>query len=141
MAISLLAYWATFSGQLYFRGSYFLTLPQHLTLTLWEHLFLRSSCFFKEARLWKSHFLAAVIFPECLIFRNETSTEQPFCKNSKFFRVATFRNSYFFGGVIAWNKDIYRRAPLIKAGTSAQHQLFQKSYIFEKLTFPGELQF
>ena len=31
---------------------------------------------------------------------------------------------------------IYRRAPLIEAGTSAQHQLFQKSHIFEKPTFP-----
>ena len=76
-----------------------------------------------------------------LIFRKQTSIEQSLCQNRKFFRVVTFRDSYFFGGVIAQNKDIYRRTPLIEAGTSAQHQLFQKSFIFEKPTFPGELPF
>ena len=111
------------------------------TITLSEHLFLQSSCFFKDLRFRKSHFLAAVIFSEYLIFRNKTSTEQPYCKNSKFFRAVTFQNSYFLGGVIAWNKDIYGRAPLIKADTSTQNQHFQKSYIFEKPSFPGELPF
>ena len=72
---------------------------------------------------------------------NEASTKQPLCKNRKFFRAVPFQNSYFSGGVIAWNKDIYKRAPLIEARTSAQLQLFQKSYIFEKPTFAGELTF
>ena len=107
-------------------------------VTFSEHRFLQSSCFFKELCFRKSHFLVTVIFLEYLIFRNETSTQQPLCENRKFFRAITFRNSYFFGGVIAQSKDIYRRAPLIEAGTSAQHQLFQKSYIFKKPTFPEE---
>ena len=103
--------------------------------------FFRAAAFFKDLRFRKSHFLAAVIFSEYLIFRNKTSTEQPYCKNSKFFRAVTFQNSYFLGGVIAWNKDIYGRAPLIKADTSTQNQHFQKSYIFEKPSFPGGLPF
>ena len=82
-----------------------------------------------------SHFLAVIIFSEYLIFRNETSTEQPLCENRKFFREVTFGNSYFFGEVIAQNKHICRRAPSIEAGTSVQHQLFQKGYIFKKLFF------
>ena len=56
-----------------------------------------------------------------------------------FFSAVTFRNSYFFGEAIAYNKDIYRIAALIEAGTSAQHQLFQKSYIFENPFFKKTL--
>ena len=104
--------------------------------------FFRAAAFYKELRFRSSHFLAAVIFfSEYLIFKDETSTEQPLCENRKFFKAVTSRNSYFFGGVIAQNKDNYRRAPLIEAGTSAQHQLLQKSYIFEKPAFPGEISF
>ena len=88
-----------------------------------------------------SHFLAAVIFTEYLIFRNKTSTEKSLCENRKFFRAVTFWASQFFCRVIDQNKDIYRRAPLIGAGTSVQHQFFQESYIFEKPTFPGGLPF
>ena len=62
-------------------------------------------------------------------------------RNRTFFRAVTFRSSFFFGRVVAQNKDIYRRVPLIEAGTFAQHQLFQKSCVFEKPTFPGELPF
>ena len=94
--------------------------------------FFKAAAFFKELRFRKSHFLAVVIFSEYLIFRNETSNEQPLCENRKFFRAVPFRNSYFYGGVIAQNKDIYRRAPLIEAGTSAfsKNILFLESYLF-----------
>ena len=63
--------------------------------------FFRATAFIKEFRFRKSNFLVAAIFSEYLIFRNETSTEQPLCENKKFFRAVTFRNSYFFVGVIA----------------------------------------
>ena len=94
--------------------------------------FFKAAAFFKELRFRKSHFLAVVIFSEYLIFRNETSNEQPLCENRKFFRAVPFRNSNFYGGVIAQNKDIYRRAPLIEAGTSAfsKNILFLESYLF-----------
>ena len=54
-----------------------------------------------RSSIFKSHFLAAVIFSEYLIFRNQTSTKQPLCENRKFFRAVTSQKSYFFGGVIA----------------------------------------
>ena len=98
--------------------------------------FFRAVVFLKELRFQKNHFLAGVIFSEYLIFRNQTSNEQLFCENRKFFRAVTFRSNYFFREAIAQNKDICTRAPLIEAGTSTQHQLFRKSYIFEKPTFP-----
>ena len=106
------------------------------TIVLFRSIyFFRATAFFKELRFRKSHFLAAFIFSEYLIVRNETSTEQSLCENRKFFRAVAFLKSYFSGGVFAQNKDIYRRAPLIDAGASAQHQLFQKSYVFKKAIF------
>ena len=98
---------ATFSGQLYFRRSNFFKLLWSncfdATVTLSEQLFLQSSCFFKELCFRKIHFLASIIFPEYLIFRSETSSEQPLLENilRKFFRAVTFRKSHFFGGGIA----------------------------------------
>ena len=144
MTISLLAYLATFSRQLYFRRSYFFTffkLLRHNSYSFGESISSEQLLFFNKLRFRKIHFTTAVIFSECLIFMNETSTEQPLCENRKFFRAVPFQNSYFSGGVIAQNKDIYKRAPLIEARNSAQHQLFQKRYIFEKPTFAGELTF
>ena len=82
-----------------------------------------------------------MIFSEYLVFRNETFTRQLLCEKRKLFRAVAFWNSYFFVGAVASNKDIYRRASLIEAGTSVQHQLFQQSYIFEKPTFSRELLF
>ena len=137
MVISLLAYLATFSGQLYFRKRNFFKLLQSncfdTVVILLKQLFLQSSFFFEELRFRKSRFLASVIFSECLIFWSETYTEQSLVENRKFFRAVTFRNSHFFGGEIAQNKDIYRRAPLSKK--LLLHQLFQKSSIFEKADF------
>ena len=103
MVIFLLSYLSTFSGQLYYWRSYFFTLLNYFdkTVALLEHLFIRPVAFFKELRFRKSYFLATVIFSEYLIFRNQTSTKQSLCENRKFFRVVTFWNSYFFGGLIA----------------------------------------
>ena len=136
MAISLLAYLATFSGQLYFRRRYifgeslfskklyfrrnfifgealfysfifgevtsshfFRATTSTKQLHFWSSYFFREAAFFDEIRFSKSYFLAvaAVIFSEYLFFGGKTSTEQPLLENRKFFRVVTFRNSYFFG--------------------------------------------
>ena len=102
MVISLLAYLATFSDSFIFgkaTSSHFFNYID-TTVILSEHPFLQSSCYFKELRFRNSHFLAAVIFSEYLIFRNITSTKQPLYENRMFFRAVTFRNSYFFVGVI-----------------------------------------
>ena len=133
----------------FFRTALFsANLLLHTSLTTWtQQLFFPSIYFFKAAPFLRSSVFKRVIssqqlfFLEYITFRNETSTVQPLCENRKFFRAVTFRSSFFFSGLIFQNKDIYRRAPLIEAGTSAQHELFQKSYIFQEPTFSGELSF
>ena len=105
MAISLLIYIATFSGQLYFRRSYFLPLPQtnyiDTMVTFSGQLFLQSSCFYEELLFQKGHFFAAVTIWEWLYFQSDTSIEQPFPENRSFFRSFSFWNSYLFdGGII-----------------------------------------
>ena len=66
IAISFLAYVATFSGQLYFGTSYFFTLFQSnyfdTTVTFSEQLFFQNSCCFLLFQ--NSHFFAGVIFSE-----------------------------------------------------------------------------
>ena len=102
IAISLLAYVATFSGQLYFGKSYFLTLFQSnyfdTTDTFSGQLLLQKRCCFLLFQ--NSHFFTGVIFSEQLLFWSEISTEQPLLENRKFFTAVTFRNSYFFGGTV-----------------------------------------
>ena len=66
IATSLLAYVATFSGQLYFGRSYFFTLFQRnyfdTTVTFLQQLFLQNSCFLLLFE--NSHFFAGVSFSE-----------------------------------------------------------------------------
>ena len=58
MAISLLAYLATFSEQLFFFGE-----PTSTQQSLFRSIyFFRAAAFFKELSFRKSHLLAAVFF-------------------------------------------------------------------------------
>ena len=157
MAISLLAYVVTFSGQLYFRRSYLevtafrvTTLTQQL-LFLGSHFFRASACF-EELLFQNSHFIAAVIFSQQLLFQSETSTEQPLLENRKFFRVVTFRNNYLFGGGIVWNKVsteelLFRSRYFCTASTFSEELYFGKKLISQKRNIPhytffsGELPF
>ena len=72
-SVSLLAYVATFSGQLCFWRSYFFTLFRSnyfdMTVTFSEQLFLQNSCFFLPFQ--NSHFFASVIFSESLLFQSD----------------------------------------------------------------------
>ena len=126
MTIFLFASLATFSRRLYLWRSYFFTVLQSnyfdTTVTFSEEPFVQSSYFFEELRFRKSHFLAAVILSEYLIFRRETSTEQPFLENRKFL---TFLAEELFRIKISTDEIFFR------TGTSSHHQLFQRSYIFE----------
>ena len=128
IAISLIAYVATFSGQFYFWRSYFFTLFQSdyfgTTVTSSEQLFFQSSCFFLLFQ--NSHFFAAVIFSEQLLFQNENSTEQPVLENEKFFVAVTFRNSCF---------------SLFRIKTPKKELLFQGRYFYTVSTFPEKLHF
>ena len=156
MVISQLTYLASFPGQLYFRGSNFFTLLQSnyfdTTVTSSEQLSLQSNCFFEDLRFRKSHFLAAVIFSEYLISRNETATGEPIFENRKFFRADTFWNSHFFGGGITQNKDLYRSAHFLKRvllhsisffrrATSSKKLIFQRRNVPHFLHFSGGLPF
>ena len=91
IAISLLAYVATFSGQLYFGRSYFTLFQSNYfdtAVTFSRQLFLQNSGFFPLFQ--NSHFFAGVIFSEKLLFWSENSTEQPLLENKKFFTAVTF---------------------------------------------------
>ena len=78
IAISLLAYVVTFSGQLYFGRSYFFTLFQS---TSTQQLFFRGSYFFTRAAVFS--FFRTVTFSEELFLQNSLFSER------KFYRVAT----------------------------------------------------
>ena len=59
-----------------------------------EQLHFWSSSFFLLFQ--NTHFFAAVIFSEKLLFQSENSTEQPLLENKKFLIAVTFRNSCLF---------------------------------------------
>ena len=100
-----------------------------LTVTFSGQLFLQNSCCFLLFQ--NSHFLVGVIFSEWLLFRSENPIEQPLLESRKFSTAVTFRNSYFFSEELL-KIYISKKSYFFKAGTSAQHQFFQKSYILEK---------
>ena len=142
MAISLLAYVTTFSGQLYFRRSSFLDFFRVTTST--QHLLYRSTYFvqiFEELLFQHSHFFAAIIFLEQLLFQSDTSTEQLPLEKRNFFREVTFRNSYLFGRGIVQNKDIYRSVTFLKqvplhSINFYKRAIFWKKRIFQKSNIP-----
>ena len=140
----------------YFSKNLFITFPysgvRHYFTTSTQQLHFRSNYFFRAAVFFllfqNSHFFRAVIFLEQLLFQSENSTEQPLLENKKFFKAVTSRNSYFS----LFRLKISKKSYFFKAGTHAQYQLFQKSYILEKPnfsekqysllpTFSGELPF
>ena len=154
MAFSLLAYLATFSGQLYFLRRFFIyTSLTTLTLQLLfrSNYFFRAAAFFKEFLFRKSHFLAAVIFSEYLIFRNETCIEQPLCENKKLFRAVNFRNSFFLVELLLrinistekplWSKQVrlHGISLLFLEATFFEQSLFQNTLPSVAATFSEEL--
>ena len=151
--ISLLAYAATFSGQFYFQNSYFFTLLQSYyfdtTVSFFERLF-----FSVQLLCFRSTF-----------FRTVTSLQQLFFQNSYFFRAKLLLYRHFFRAGSFLGQLLFRTAAFLaeelfriylqksyQTATSAEQQLFQKSYILEKInfsqkqypaltTFSGELPF
>ena len=132
MAISLFASLATFSRRLYLWRSYFFTVLQSnyfdTTVTFSEEPFVQSSYFFEELRFRKSHFLAAVILSEYLIFSERN-----------FYRAAISWESevpYFSEQLLFLAQELFRikistDEIFFRTGTSSHHQLFQRSCIFE----------
>ena len=99
MAISLLAYIATFSGHCYFWRNYFLTRLQSNyfdTVPFPEQLLLQSCCFLCGASF----------------FRTATSSQQPFFQNGYFFRAKLLPSSHlgqaFFGTPTSLVEKLFR---------------------------------
>ena len=92
MAISLLAYVATYPGQLYLpQSNYF-----DKKVTFSEQLYLQRCYFFEvlpfseRSPLPRSLFF---FFPEKLLFQSKTSTDQLLLENRSFFTAGAFRNT------------------------------------------------
>ena len=157
MAISLLAYVATFSGQFYFRGRFFFKLLQsnHFDTSYFfkaaissQHLIFLKSFFFRTVTSSQQ----LLFFSKQLLFQGKTSFGQPPHENREFFRVVTFWNSYLFGRGIVQNKYIYRRATFSKQVLLHNINFFRKGKFWKKAnfsvkqcstlpTFSGELPF
>ena len=85
IAISPFTYVATFSRQLYFARSYFLTLLQ-------SNYFNRTVTF--SGQLF-SPFAEQSLFGRSYFFRIASFSEQTLFENKRFFTAVTFHNSYF----------------------------------------------
>ena len=102
----------TSTQQFLFWGSYFLirgaAFSFFRTVTFWQELSFLNSFFFGAKILQSSHFLRIGNSSRQLLFGTAVFSEE-------MFRIKLYKKSYFF-----------------KAGTSVQHQPFQKSYVSQK---------
>ena len=143
MVISLLAYVATFSRQLYPGRSYFFrvtTLSQQLLF--WSGYFVSASLF-----CWEASFSEQSLFRGSYFFRINTFLRAKPLPSSHFLRIGSFTGSsleQFLSGIATFLvedlsrnriKNIYKSAAFSKQVLTAQHQLFQKSYILGKSQF------
>ena len=152
IAISLLAYVATFSGQLYFGRSYFFTLFQ-------SNYFGTTVTFFGQHRTAAVFsFFRTVTFSQELFFQNSFFFGAKILQSSHFLRIGSSLRQLLFGTRTAFFSEelfrikLYKKSYFFKAGTSAQHQSFSeklrfgKNWFFRKSvstlpTFSGELSF
>ena len=154
MAISLLAYVATFSGQLYFRRSYFFK-----TVTFSEHLlFFWRAPFSEQSILWGSYFfrgkkhhlktgsslVAKVLFGTAAflakeLFRMKISTE--LIRNRYFCKPSTISEELHFGKEQIFQKSNIPDYPffsgelLFRAATFSKDIVFYGSYLFRRVTY------
>ena len=106
MSISLLAYVANFSGQLYFWRSYFFTRLQNnyfnATVNFSEQVFLQNSCFFEELLFQYCYLFAAVNFSESHFFRAKLLL------SSHFLRIEDSLGQLLFGTGTFLVEDFFR---------------------------------
>ena len=103
-----------------------------------QHLLFRSSYFFRAAAFFS--FSRAVTFSQELFFQNSFFFGAKLLQSNHFLRIGSSLRQLLFGIAIFFRRnclgEIYlKKSYLFKAGTSAQHQPFQKSYILEKADF------
>ena len=142
MSISLLAYVANFSGQLYFWRSYFFTRLQNnyfnATVNFSEQVFLQSSCFFEELLFQYCYLCTAVNFSESHFFRAKLLL------SSHFLRIEGSLGQLLFGAGTFLAEDFFRikistECHPFEAGcttsTFSEEHNFGKSKLFRKAIF------
>ena len=132
MAIFLLAYVATLSGQLYYWKSYFFTLFQShyfdTTVTFLEQLFLQGSCFFWGASFSEKPLICSSYF----FFQNNYFFRVKLLSSSHFLRMGNSLGSLFFGTATFLAKDLFT----IKI--SIEELLFRSGYFCTESIFSEE---
>ena len=124
MVISLFAYVATFSGQLYFRRSYFFTYLQSSYFDTTEQLLFQSSCFFRASTFfWQ------------LSFQNSYFFRAKLLPSSHHLRIGSSLGYLLFGTVTFLAKELFR----IKICT--EELLFWSRYLCTASTISEELHF
>ena len=115
--MDILGYVVTFSGQLYFRKSYFLTVSTSSEQSLRQSNYFdttvtsQSSYFFRAVRFFdllifqNSHFFTAAVCSEQLLFQSETSFEWLLLKDKQFFPTVLVMRS-FRGTLIIPMRDL-----------------------------------
>ena len=142
MSISLLAYVANFSGQLYFWRSYFFTRLQNnyfnATVNFSEQVFLQSSCFFEELLFQYCYLCTAVNFSESHFFRAKLLL------SSHFLRIEGSLGQLLFGAGTFLAEDFFR----IKISTECHPfeagcttSTFSEEHNFGKSNIPHYLPF
>ena len=99
-----------------------------------QQLNFRSRYFFRAAAFFS--YFRTVTFSQQLFFQNSFFLRA----NIHFLRIRTSLWQLLFGKAVfsPFSLKISKKSYFFKSGTSAQYQLFQKSYILEKATFSGE---
>ena len=134
MAISLLAYVATFSGQFYFRGRFFFKLLQS------NHF--DTSYFFKAA-ISSQH----LIFLKSFFFRTVTSSQQLlFFQNSCCFRAKLLSGNHHMRigsslGQLIFGTATFLAEELFRINISIEELLFRSRYFCTTSTFSEKLHF
>ena len=107
MLIFLLTYVSTFSGQLYFRKSYFFTLLHSnyfdTTTTFSEQLFLQSSYYF-----WGAPFFKTFTSLQQLFFQNRNLLGAKLLPNSLFLRTGRSLGQFFFARATSMVAYLFR---------------------------------
>ena len=113
-----------------------LNLEGTIKATLTQQLLSQSSYFFRTAAYLRSAFFKIITFPQ-LLFQNNFFFRVNLLQSSHFLRTEVLQGSYFSKELYFWRRNCLKKTYLqksyfFKAGISAQHQLFQESYVLAK---------
>ena len=103
-----------------------------------QQLLLRSSYFLRTAAFFS--FCRAVTFSQEFFFQNSFFFGATLLQCRHFLKIGSSLRQLLFGAAIFFRRNCLglrylKKSYFFKAGTSVQHQPFQKSYIWKKLIF------